>query len=377
MDLYDIKIVRSLPYQISIPSILRFEPKQRPFILFPISLMTSQRGDFIRFVSQKLPLLKQMNENFKLLVGGWHATGAPEDVLDIGADHVITGEAEGIFAQLLIDLYKNPEKLPKVINASNPPDLNQYPPFSEKYRVFCPIEISRGCPFRCKFCQTGHQFPIMRHASIENIVKWTDRAVKIHYKRVWFATSNAFAYGSHNGGGTNPQMVEKLLRSIKDIPKLDEVYFGSFPSEVRPEFVTKDMMEAVHPYINNKFFTLGAQSASDELLKRIWRSHTFQNVLDATDRILDYGYGVDIDFIFGLPEEKEEDIQLTMDFFNEVLRSAKRIRIHTHAFMPLPGTPYQYEPVGVITEDLEKMLGLLASRNKAFGSHKKQARGLI
>ncbi len=41
----------------------------------------------------------------------------------------------------------------------------------------------------------------MRHASIESIVKWTDRAVKIRYKRVWFATSNAFAYGSPNGRG--------------------------------------------------------------------------------------------------------------------------------------------------------------------------------
>ncbi len=176
--------------------------------------------------------------------------------------------------------------------------------------------------------------------------------------------------------GTNPQIVEKLLRAIKDIPKLDELYFGSFPSEVRPEFVTKDMMEAVHPYISNKFFTLGAQSASDELLKRIWRGHSFQNVLDAMDRILDYGYGVDSDFIFGLPEEKEEDIQLTIDFFKDILHSTKKIRIHTHAFMPLPGTPYQYKPVGVIREDLEKLLGLLASRNKAFGSHKKQALGL-
>ncbi len=77
--------------------------------------MTSQRADFARFVSQKLPQFKQLNENLKLLVGGWHATGAPHEVLELGADHVITGEAEEIFPQLLLDLYNNPQILPKVL----------------------------------------------------------------------------------------------------------------------------------------------------------------------------------------------------------------------------------------------------------------------
>jgi len=204
-------------------------------------------------------------------------------------------------------------------------------------------------------------------------VKWFERAVKIRYDRVWFTSPNSFAYGSPKGGGTNPQVVEKLLRLIKNIENLDEIYFGTFPSEVRPESVTKDMMEAVHPYISNKFFTIGAQSASDDLLKRIWRGHTFQQVREATDLILDYGYGVDLDFIFGLPGETEQDLALTLDFFHEVLQSSKKIRIHTHTFMPLPGTPFSDEPVGVIHPAVEAVLGKLASRNKAYGSHEKQS----
>lgn len=374
LDAYDVATIKSSLYKLDISTLHQYQFQNRPFVVIPVSLMTSQKSDFQQFIASKITLLKQLNPNVTIVVGGWHATGDSEDTLRIGADYVIIGEAENNFPQFLLELYKNPNTVPKVYSTSDLVDLNQYPPFSEKFRVFCPIEISRGCPFRCKFCQTGQQYPVMKHAAIDTIVGWIQRAVNIRYKRVWFTTPNAFAYGSPKGGETNPQSVAKLLRSIKKIPDLDEIYFGSFPSETRPEFVTSEMMEAVHPYISNKFFTIGAQSASDELLKKIWRGHTFQQVLDATDMILDYGYGVDLDFIFGLPGETEEDLELSLSYFKEILRSSKKIRIHTHTFMPLPGTFFSTEPVGVIKPRVEKVLGRLASRNKAYGSHEKQSK---
>lgn len=370
---YDVVTLRASLYQIDATNSLRYKIPERPFVLIPVSLMTAQKTEFENFMRTIVPQLRLTNPNILFIVGGWHASGDPEGTLQMGADYVITGEAEISFPQFLFDLVENRKTVSSVYSLPDYVDLNTYPPYSEKYRVFCPIEISRGCPFRCKFCQTGQQYTIMKHASHDSIVKWVDRAVKIRYDRVWFTSPNSFAYGSPKGGGTNPQAVKKLLKSIKNIEKLDEIYFGTFPSEVRPEFVTKHMMEAVHPYISNKFFTIGAQSASNELLKKIWRGHTFEQVMEATDLILDYGYGVDLDFIFGLPGETPEDLHKTLEYFNEILHSSKKIRIHTHTFMPLPGTPFSNEAVGVIRPEVEKILGTLASHNKAYGSHEKQS----
>jgi B12-binding domain/radical SAM domain protein len=370
---YEIVVLRSSLYQLDLTTLYQYQIPKRPFVIIPISLMTAQKADFQLFMNYKAPMLKKINPNIYLVVGGWHATGDPEEILALGADYAIIGEAEISFPQFLIEVLNNPSTIPKIYSLPNAVNLNLYPPFSQKYRVFCPIEISRGCPFRCKFCQTGQQFPTMKHASIESIVSWIQKAVDIRYDRVWFTTPNAFAYGTPRGGGTNPSLVEKLLKSIRDIKNLDEIYFGSFPSEVRPEFVTKNMMDAVHPYISNKYFTIGAQSASDELLRSIWRGHTFQQVLDATDMILDYGYGADLDFIFGLPGETESNLDETLNYFEDVLKSTKNIRIHTHTFMPLPGTPFSNEPIGVIRPRVEKLLGRLASRNKSYGSHEKQS----
>ncbi|MHA1339988.1 MAG: TIGR04013 family B12-binding domain/radical SAM domain-containing protein [Promethearchaeota archaeon] len=252
-------------------------------------------------------------------------------------------------------------------------NLDEICPYSEKFRIFSPIEISRGCPFRCKFCQTGNFYNSMRHASIDVIIKWIKHAVKIKYNRVWFLSPNSFAYGSKNGMGTAPQKVETLLRSIKEIKNLKEIFFGTFPSEIRPEFVTYEMMDAVAPYISNKYFSIGAQTASNSLLKKILRSHTFEDVENAIDIILDYGFGVDLDFIFGLPGETEEDKQLTIQFFKNILNSSKKVRIHTHTFIPLPGTPFQNKTAGKLSAELESIIGKLALRGKAFGQYKKQS----
>ena len=373
-ELFDIATVRNPLFKLNLDELNQYHFIKRPYITIPISLMTTQVPEFRNFMRNLAPIMKNVNPNIYFVVGGWHASGDPQDTVSMGADYVITGEAEHSFPQFLLNLHEDKNSIPKIYSVPDEVDLDQYPPFSEKFRVFCPIEISRGCPFRCKFCQTGQHYPLMKHASIDSIVKWTKKAVEIRYDRVWVTTPNAFAYGSPKGVGTNPPLVEKLLKSMRAIDNLDEIYFGTFPSEVRPESVTKDMMESVHPYISNKFFTIGAQSASDRLLKEIWRGHSFQQVLDAMDMILDYGYGVDLDFIFGLPGETPEDLQLTLDFFNDVLHSSKKIRIHTHTFMPLPGTPFANEPVGIIRPEVEKILGKLASRNKAYGSHEKQSK---
>ena len=151
---YDIITLRSSLYKAKPSTLHHYKISERPFVILPVSLMSAQNSDFIYFVSKKLTDFKRLNPNLIILVGGWNASGDPEGTLKMGADYVITGEAENAFPEFLLNFIKNPIHLPKIFSNKDPVDLEQYPPFSEKFRVFCPIEISRGCPFRCKFCQT-------------------------------------------------------------------------------------------------------------------------------------------------------------------------------------------------------------------------------
>ena len=113
-------------------------------------------------------------------------------------------------------------------------DLDRYPPFRPP--LLGPIEISRGCPWNCAYCQTpalfGHR---MRHRSVDAICKYDK-----FYEDKRLVSPNAFAYGS-DGIKPDPGAVERLLKNLSG-----DIYFGTFPSEVRPEFVTPEMVGLVN-----------------------------------------------------------------------------------------------------------------------------------
>ena len=50
----------------------------------------------------------------------------------------------------------------------------------------------------------------------------------------------------------------------------------------------------------------------------------------------------------------------------------KGAKIHTHAFIPLPQTPFAQKKVAPINEKLKRVINNLNSRGLAFGEWKKQ-----
>ena len=358
---------------------VNFLEYDKVIVLLPI---LSTQFNYFKEEIQRLNQLKAKNPTRIIIIaGGPHPTYYPEETLELGVDFVIRGEAEESLPRLVKAIAESNSKLNDISGLfckdangiiKNPldqvPNIDPYPSFSVQSRILAPIEITRGCPFECYFCSVcslyGGQ---VRHRSIDSIRKWLELAVKVNYDRVWFVCPNSFGYGSPDGRKGNPVIVQKMLQAIAAISGLKQIFFGTFPSEVRPEFVTQEMLDAVSPYIANKSFTLGAQSASNSMLDRIHRQHTFEDVLNAIDIMRTRNFRVDVDFIFGLPGETEEDRQKNLDFFHSVLKTSG-IRIHGHTFLPLPGTRFQNAPPGELAEEYEEILGHLALKKKAFGS---------
>lgn len=330
-----------------------------------------------------LQSLLPLPPNITLIAGGPHPSGDPLGTLAMGIDLVVVGEGEATLPNLLDHLFSGEPVagLPGTVTMGphgpiygpRPPrvDLDAYPPFSIRHRRFAPIEISRGCPWACTYCQTPYMMGgRMRHRSIEAIVSALEEGLQAGYRYARFVTPDAFAYGSIDGKSPNLEALERLLYEVSRRVGRDQTYFGSFPSEVRPENVTPETVALVRKYAANTTIVFGAQSGSPRMLQQIRRGHTVEDVYRATEIALSAGLTPYIDVIFGLPGETEEDRELTRKMIEDLTRMGGVI--HTHTFMPLPGTPLADAPPGRVDPNWHTWLDRLAAQGKQCGQWRLQ-----
>ena len=305
------------------------------------------------------------------IAGGPHPSGCPEETLKYFY-YVVIGEGEETLPELVRVLqkkgdpgevrgiaYKNPDTGRITLTPERPHvNLDSYPCFNPK-KLRAPIEISRGCPWGCKYCQTPRLFGReVRHRSIDSIMKNAQ-----HYNDLRFIASNAFAYGSD---GIHPRFdkVEKLLSALHKLPD-KKIFFGTFPSEVRPEFVTEESVELVRKYCANDSLSLGAQSGSDRILKEIRRAHTVEDSISAVECCLEHDIMPAVDFIFGLPTETEEDQEKSLELVRWICEKGGTVR--AHYMTPLPGTPYASSVPSDVSDRVRRELGKLALGGKLTG----------
>lgn len=338
-------------------------------IFLCFSSMTTDKERRIRLL-QSLP----KRSNLFFCGGGPHITAAFQD-FTLPNTFLVRGEGEEVFLSLVSSFYTG--SLPNLPQASiidaQRVDFDRYPSFPYKLGFLGPIEISRGCPFGCAFCQTPAIFGrTMRHRSLESIFEHIKAMKKYkEYVDVRFITPNALAYGSEDGKRPNTKALTNLLTGIRKIlDKKGRIFFGSFPSEVRPEFVSKEILSLLRQTVDNKNIVIGAQSGSTSLLRRMKRRHTLEDVLKASENIVRAGFTVYVDFIFGCPGETEEDLRETEDFMLRIARLGAII--HAHTFLPLPGTPWGKRQSTPLPPWFKKFLGTLAQEGKLFGQWQTQ-----
>ncbi|MBB5134540.1 B12-binding domain/radical SAM domain protein [Thermocatellispora tengchongensis] len=316
------------------------------------------------------------------IAGGVHATAEPQQVIDAGWDLAGIGEGESTIISLVRALQRD-EPLTSVpglairdadgvaLRTGPAPQLplDAFPSFTGRNG---PIEITRGCRYTCRFCQTpfmfGGQF---RHRSVASVREHVRAMAGRGLRDVRFITPTSLSYGSP---GPDPDLgaVEELLAGVKEeLPPNGRIFFGSFPSEVRPEHVTPEAMRLLKRYVANDNLIIGAQSGSDRVLAASGRGHDTSPVRDAVRIAAEHGFRPNVDFIFGMPGETEEDQAASLKLAADLADLGARI--HTHTFMPLPGTPWRdaepaFIPLATMTE-----LDRLAQRGDAYGHWRKQA----
>ena len=320
------------------------------------------------------------------VAGGVHASAEPLQTLQAGFDLVAVGEGEQLVCDLVHAWDKGADVRAVPGAASRDAQgalvrngradrivLDEWPPFAPRHDRFGPIEITRGCVYACRFCQTpyfaGANF---RHRSIDNVLHWVSWLVQHGFVDFRFLTPTSLSYGAH---GPDPDLgaVEQLLARCREaIGPQRRLWFGTFPSEIRPEHVTAQALALVKRYVTNRALILGGQSGSDRMLAASARGHDSATVERAAALCVEHGFVPHVDFLFGMPGEEPEDVEATLGLMDRLV--ALGARVHGHTFLPLPGTPFRRMPPGVLAPEVRKQLHTLASRGHLYGQWEQQER---
>ncbi|MEO0279221.1 MAG: TIGR04013 family B12-binding domain/radical SAM domain-containing protein [candidate division WOR-3 bacterium] len=317
-------------------------------------------------VFRDINLIKSFKRKPLLIAGGPHVSALPHWALDVGFDVVVVGEAEAVLSELIRDYAAG--NLKKVYKGKS-----VVPIYSFRFSPYvAPIEIVRGCPYGCKFCQVSFLFGrTERFRPFESVIDEAKELLRRGRDFVRFIAPNALSYYAE-GKVPNVALLSELFVRLREAG-IKKIYFGSFPSEIRPEYVTESVASLLRDYVDNRFIAIGVQTGSDRLLSAIGRGHTIEDVKSAVSILNRYGFTVILDFLFGLPEEHDEDIAETFSFIEYVLKSYK-VKIRAHFFIPLPGTPYGRTPPRRIPKWALSRIGELARYGVLSGYWYKQSR---
>lgn len=322
---------------------------------------------------------------FVTVAGGVHATAEPKQTLEAGFDLICVGEGERVVLELIaavqtgrpLSEVRGCARLEegRVVQTPKPAriELDEHPPFAAQSNNFGPIELTRGCIYACRFCQTPFFSKArFRHRSLDNIVQWARVLREAERRDLRFISPTSLSYGSDDEHVRLDQ-IEALLRRTKEVMGPDgRVFFGTFPSEVRPEHVTPEALALIKQYCANDELVIGGQSGSERVLESSKRGHDVAAIVHAAKVALANGFVPNVDFILGLPGEEPGDIAQTVTLMKEL--GDLGAVVHAHTFMPLPGTPFRDAAPGTVDEATRVELDRLASQRRLFGQWKVQVK---
>ncbi|MDY5049852.1 MAG: TIGR04013 family B12-binding domain/radical SAM domain-containing protein [Candidatus Mucispirillum faecigallinarum] len=322
------------------------------------SFLTGSSTAYIDYAAK----LKEKLPKLNTICGGAHASARSEDMLKY-FDAVCTGEGE----ESIKDIIEMAEqgRVEGIITGKKVLNLDDYRVFPRKMVSLGPIEIVRGCPSGCAYCQTPQLFRgRLRHRSIDFIVDEIKFALsRKGFADVRFIAPDASSYQFNKG--INLEAIESLLYNVRNtIGTNGKLFYGTFPSELDPAGVSKELVDILVRYCDNKQIVLGLQSASHDMQKIMHRRSGLLETENAIELFLDKNFEIVVDLIFGLPYETEETYEETYKFIE---KWKGKVTIHSHPFDPLPGSKWQYETPTEVPEKLIKAVRSLEGIGRVFG----------
>jgi radical SAM superfamily enzyme YgiQ (UPF0313 family) len=224
------------------------------------------------------------------------------------------------------------------------------------------VEVSRGCPRRCRFCAVGSLYPPYRMRSLENLTTEIEPFLQ-----------HGIKIGLLGAAVSDHPDLEPLMRSI--VERGGKVSIAS----LRADALTPDMIGLLAAS-GHGTFTIAPEAATQRLRNVLGKGVSHGDIMRAAEMFAAGGVtDIRLYFMIGLPNECDEDIEAIADLAIEIAaryRSAcggrdrlRRLTLSISPFVPKPFTPFQWHPfdsVAGLKQKMARIQGALRKEKKIF-----------
>jgi len=293
-------------------------------------------------------LAKAINPQVKIVMGGPHVHIFGKETLDLGnADFVILGEGEKTFYQLAKNI-EDEEKLKEVpglvfydqehnlihtgpaqfienldelpFPARDLIDNKKYYSVLGTSNLVTTMITSRGCPYRCLFCDRPHLGKMFRARSPKNVVDEMEQCLNNYGIKEFLIYDDTFTVDRRRVIDICQEIEKRKLNIVWDI-------------RARVDTIDKELL-AIMKKAGCERIHYGVESGTQKILDVLRKGITLQQVEKAFKLTKKAGIQTLGYFMIGNPTETKKDILQTIKF-------AKKINpdyVHITVTMPFPAT---------------------------------------
>lgn len=286
---------------------------------------------FTYLFEESLALIEEVSSltEAPVLLGGPHITLFPEDFCnDSRISYLVCGEAETVITDIIGRLEKKP--VPEVVRAQGPagsaiPAVNLDIALGGTHLQNYQIQLSRGCPFSCSFCNVEF-IAGGRTVRVRDLDTCIDeiREAKHRYPNI------------------------QAITITDDCPNFDRERFKTFLKRfteletgcslqidnVRADLIDEEMLR-LYIGAGGTNICLGTESGDAEVFRLVNKGESLEALVNAVQLVKKFDLSLGLCFVIGLPEDSPEKFLKSL----ELARSVKPDYVFWNMCTPWPGTP--------------------------------------
>lgn len=340
---FDIRVIDCQVEEINYPKLSKLIEENKPDVI-GMTAMTFTLLDVLKVIK----IAKRINSQIKIVLGGPHPHIYPKETINLpGVDYLILGEGEIAFFELLNHLDKKSSYPPShikglvfktngeivqtgfrepIMNLDELPfparHLTPYHKYSSLLAKKNPVTTmitSRGCPYRCIFCDRPNLGKVFRARSAKNVVDEMEECKKMGINEI-LVYDDTFT--------VNRQRVLNICSEIQK-RKLEI----NWDIRARVDNVDQDILKALKK-AGCKRIHYGIEGGTQKILDILHKGITLKQVEEVFKLTKKIGIQTLGYFMIGNPTETKEDILETINFAKKINPNFVQITITT----PFPAT---------------------------------------